>query len=130
MGGGFGIHYRKQEALPASAFAEVILPAVKATGCQLVLEPGRFIVGNAGILLSRVLFTKETGGKHYVIQDAAMNDLIRPTLYDSFHRIWPVAPPPACRSGPTWTWRSTRTRANPFREMPDTIPAGRGRPGV
>src|SRR5262245_37230314 len=92
MGGGFGIHYRRQEALPASAFAEVILPAVTKTKCQLVLEPGRFIVGNAGILVSRVLFTKETGGKHYVIQDAAMNDLIRPTLYESFHRIWPVAP--------------------------------------
>lgn len=92
MGGGFGIHYRKLEALPASAFAEVILPAVKAAGCKLVLEPGRFIVGNAGVLVSRVIFNKETGGKHYVIQDAAMNDLIRPTLYDSFHRIWPVAP--------------------------------------
>jgi diaminopimelate decarboxylase len=92
MGGGFGIHYRKQEALPAAAFAEVIVPAVKASGCRLILEPGRFIVGNAGILLSRVIFTKETGGKHIVIQDAAMNDLIRPTLYDSFHRIWPVAP--------------------------------------
>ena len=94
MGGGFGIHYRKQEALPAKAFADVILPAVRETKCKLVLEPGRFIVGNAGLLLSRVLFTKESGGKHYVIQDAAMNDLIRPTLYDSFHRIWPVAPTP------------------------------------
>src|SRR5262249_42253807 len=92
MGGGFGIHYRKQEAKPASAFAEVILPVVQAARCRLVLEPGRFIVGNAGILVSRVIFTKESGGKHYVIQDAAMNDLIRPTLYDSFHRIWPVTP--------------------------------------
>jgi diaminopimelate decarboxylase len=92
MGGGFGIHYRKQEAPPADAFAEVIVPAVKAAGCKLVLEPGRFIVGNAGILVSRVIFTKESGGKHFVIQDAAMNDLIRPTLYDSFHRIWPVQP--------------------------------------
>ncbi len=92
MGGGFGIHYRKQEALPASAFAEVIVPAVEQTRCQLVLEPGRFIVGNAGILVGRVVFTKSTGGKQYVIQDAAMNDLIRPTLYDSFHRIWPVEP--------------------------------------
>ncbi len=92
MGGGFGIHYRKQEALPAAAFAAVILPAVAETGCKLVLEPGRFIVGNAGVLISRVVFTKETGGKRYVIQDAAMNDLIRPTLYDSFHRIWPVTP--------------------------------------
>jgi diaminopimelate decarboxylase len=93
MGGGFGIHYRKQEALPASAFAEAILPTVQAVGCQLVLEPGRFIVGNAGILVSRVIFTKESGGKHFVIQDGAMNDLIRPTLYDAFHRIWPVQPP-------------------------------------
>ena len=92
MGGGFGINYRQREALPAKAFADVILPAVAETKCQLVLEPGRFIVGNAGILLSRVVFNKETGGKRYIIQDAAMNDLIRPTLYDSFHRIWPVHP--------------------------------------
>jgi diaminopimelate decarboxylase len=93
MGGGFGIHYKKQEALAADTFAEVILPAAKASRCRLILEPGRFIVGNAGILVSRVIFTKDSGGKHFVIQDAAMNDLIRPTLYDSFHRIWPVCPP-------------------------------------
>jgi diaminopimelate decarboxylase len=92
MGGGFGISYRKQEALPAAAFAQVIVPKVRQLGCQLILEPGRFIVGNAGILVSRVIFTKDSGGKHFVIQDAAMNDLIRPTLYDSFHRIWPVQP--------------------------------------
>jgi diaminopimelate decarboxylase len=92
MGGGFGIHYRKQEAQPAQAFAEVIVPAAQKAKCRLVLEPGRFIVGNAGILVSRVLFTKESGGKHFLIQDAAMNDLIRPTLYDSFHRIWPTEP--------------------------------------
>jgi diaminopimelate decarboxylase len=93
MGGGFGIHYRKQEAPPAQAFADVIVPAVQQAGCRLVLEPGRFIVGNAGILVSRVLYTKESGGKHFLIQDAAMNDLVRPTLYDSFHRIWPAEPP-------------------------------------
>jgi diaminopimelate decarboxylase len=92
MGGGFGIHYRKQEALPASAFAEVILPGVQKAGCKLILEPGRFIVGNAGILVSRIIYTKESGGKHFVIQDGAMNDLIRPTLYDAFHRVWPVQP--------------------------------------
>src|SRR5579884_4052161 len=67
MGGGFGIHYRKQEAPPASAFAEVILPAVRETRCRLVLEPGRFIVGNAGTLISRVVFTKESGGKRFLI---------------------------------------------------------------
>ena len=100
MGGGFGIHYRKQEAPPADAFAEVIVPAVKKSGCKLVLEPGRFIVGNAGILVSRVIYTKESGGRHFIIQDAAMNDLIRPTLYEAFHRIWPVAPAPKLPAPP------------------------------
>ncbi len=100
MGGGFGIHYKKDEALPASAFAEVIVPAIQDSVCRLVLEPGRFIVGNAGLLVSRVIYTKDSGGKHFVIQDAAMNDLIRPTLYDSFHRIWPVAPAQAFAAPP------------------------------
>jgi diaminopimelate decarboxylase len=100
MGGGFGIHYRKQEALPADAFAEVIVPAVQGMKCKLILEPGRFIVGNAGILLSRVIYTKESGGKNFVIQDAAMNDLIRPTLYESFHRIWPTEPAPGFPAPP------------------------------
>jgi diaminopimelate decarboxylase len=91
MGGGFGIDYRKDEAKPADAFAEVIVPAVKSVRCKLILEPGRFIVGNAGILVSRVIYTKESGGKNFVIQDAGMNDLIRPTLYEAFHGIWPVS---------------------------------------
>jgi len=90
LGGGFGINYRQQEALPASAYAAVIVPTVKAAGCRLALEPGRFIVGNAGILLSQVVYTKREGGKLFVIQDAAMNDLVRPAMYDAFHRIWPV----------------------------------------
>lgn len=92
LGGGFGIHYKKQEALPASAFAEVIVPPLKKAGVRLALEPGRFIVGNAGILVSRVIYVKGSGGKRFVIQDAGMNDLIRPALYDAFHRIWPVEP--------------------------------------
>jgi diaminopimelate decarboxylase len=93
-GGGFGINYKKQEALPATAFAKVIIPAVQEVNCQLALEPGRFIAGNAGILISKVIYAKESAGKRFVIQDAAMNDLIRPRLYGSFHRIWPVQPPP------------------------------------
>jgi diaminopimelate decarboxylase len=92
MGGGFGIDYRGKESLPARAFADVIVPAAREAGCQLVLEPGRFIAGNAGILLSRVIYVKESGGRRIVIQDAGMNDLIRPTLYDAFHRIWPTEP--------------------------------------
>lgn len=90
LGGGFGISYRQDEGPPATAYARVIVPAVKEAGCRLVLEPGRFIVGNSAILLSRVVFTKREGGKLFVIQDGAMNDLVRPAMYDSFHRLWPV----------------------------------------
>jgi diaminopimelate decarboxylase len=92
LGGGFGISYRQEEGPPAADYAEVIVPALKAAGCQLALEPGRFIVGNAAILVSRVIYTKREGGKLFVIQDGAMNDLVRPAMYDSFHRIWPVQP--------------------------------------
>ena len=92
LGGGFGINYRQQEAKPASAYADVIVPTVQQAGCRLALEPGRFIVGNAGVLISQVIFTKREGGKLFVIQDAAMNDLVRPAMYDAFHRIWPVQP--------------------------------------
>ncbi|GIW85829.1 MAG: diaminopimelate decarboxylase [Isosphaeraceae bacterium] len=93
IGGGFGIAYRGGEARPISDFARVIVPAVRESGCRLAMEPGRVIVGNAGILLSRVIFTKTSGDKAFLIQDAAMNDLIRPALYESFHRIWPVRVP-------------------------------------
>ncbi len=98
LGGGFGISYRRDEGPPAAEYAKVVVPGVRETGCRLILEPGRFIVGNAGILVSRVIFTKREGGKRFIIQDAAMNDLIRPAMYDSFHRIWPACPriaPPA-----------------------------------
>ena len=117
MGGGFGINYRKDEAKPASAFADAIMPALRESGCQLILEPGRFIVGNSAILLSRVLYTKATGGKHYVIQDAAMNDLIRPTLYGSFHRVWPVNP--AADVPVTPDVNGDPDDPQPFRDMPN-----------
>ncbi len=93
MGGGFGIAYRGTEAKPIAEFARAIVPGIKATGCRLAMEPGRVIAGNAGILVSRVLYTKQSGEKRFLIQDAAMNDLIRPALYESFHRIWPVSVP-------------------------------------
>jgi diaminopimelate decarboxylase len=92
LGGGFGISYRGNEGPPAQAYADVIVPAVKEAGCRLALEPGRFIVGNSAVLVSRVVYTKDEGGKHFIIQDGAMNDLIRPAMYDSFHRMWPVKP--------------------------------------
>lgn len=92
LGGGFGISYRRQEGPPAACYADVIVPAIKKAGCRLALEPGRFIVGNAGVLVSKVIYTKREGGKKFVIQDAAMNDLVRPAMYDAFHRIWPARP--------------------------------------
>jgi diaminopimelate decarboxylase len=93
IGGGYGIAYRGPEAQPIQAFADVIVPAVQSTGCRLAMEPGRVIVGNAGVLVSRVIFTKQSGEKRFLIQDAAMNDLIRPSLYEAFHKIWPVDVP-------------------------------------
>lgn len=121
MGGGFGIHYRRDEAPPADAYAQAILPAIRATGCQLILEPGRFIVGNAGILVSTVLYRKSTGGKHYLIQDAAMNDLIRPTLYGSIHRLWPVRLPPGVPDRPPLDMNINPDQGNPFLDFEGSL---------
>jgi len=92
IGGGFGIYYKEKEARTAQELAEVILPWVEKAGAKLILEPGRFIVGNAGILVTEVLYCKESGGKRFIIVDAGMNDLIRPSLYGAYHRIWPIEP--------------------------------------
>jgi diaminopimelate decarboxylase len=90
IGGGFGIWYKDKLARPAQDIAAAILPHLKRMGLRVLLEPGRFIVGNAGVLITRVLYVKESGEKKFVICDAGMNDLIRPTLYSAYHRIWPV----------------------------------------
>lgn len=92
LGGGFGLNYRGDESARAQEYAEVIVPYVQEAECRLALEPGRSIAGNAGVLISEVVFVKHEGGKRFVIQDAAMNDLIRPAMYDSFHKLWPVKP--------------------------------------
>ena len=93
MGGGFGIYYRGGEAKPAAEFGRALVPMVKKAGLRLLMEPGRFIVGNAGVLLARVLFVKTSGERRFVIADAAMNDLLRPALYGAHHRVWPVEAP-------------------------------------
>jgi len=90
VGGGFGIHYREGEAREMREFAEPLVPLLLASGFQVHMEPGRLLVGNAGVLLTRLLFVKEGGGKRFLICDAAMNDLIRPSLYGAYHRIEPV----------------------------------------
>ncbi len=89
MGGGFGIYYLGGEARPAAAFGEAIVPLVKEAGLRLVMEPGRFIAGNAGVMLSRVLYVKESGDRRFLIVDGAMNDLLRPALYGAYHGVWP-----------------------------------------
>ncbi len=90
LGGGFALSYKGNEAPPAETYAEVIIPYIQQAECRLALEPGRCIAGNAGVLVSQVVYVKREGGKRFIIQDAAMNDLVRPAMYDSFHRVWPV----------------------------------------
>jgi len=97
LGGGLGIPYLDNNEPPPhpEAYAKMVKQATRDLGCRLIFEPGRLIVGNAGILVTRVLFVKHGEAKNFVVVDAAMNDLIRPTLYDAHHGIRPVAEPAA-----------------------------------
>ena len=93
IGGGFGIFYKLREAPDAEQHAAAIRPILEPlarSGRRILMEPGRFIAGQAGILLARVTFVKDSGDKRFIIVDAAMNDLIRPALYHAEHQIWPV----------------------------------------
>ena len=114
VGGGLGIAYRNDNNPPPSpeAYAKVVAKRTTALGCQVILEPGRAIVGNAGALVASVIYLKKGENKRFVIVDAAMNDLVRPTLYDAHHEILPVKEPapdahrarsdvvgPVCESG-------------------------------
>ena len=91
MGGGFGVSYDDSDITPDPAvFADAIVPQLRASGLRVLFEPGRFIVGPAGILLARVLYLKHMGGKTFVITDAGMNDLLRPSHYSSYHRVDPA----------------------------------------
>ncbi len=90
IGGGLGITYSDETPPHPKDLAEAIMPLLRESQCEIILEPGRVIVGNAGILLTRVLYIKDTDAKKFAIVDAAMNDLIRPSLYDAHHDILPV----------------------------------------
>lgn len=92
IGGGLGITYKDEEPPHPKDLAEALVPLVKTKKGKLIIEPGRSIVGNSGILVTKVLYTKQTELKHFLIVDAGMNDLIRPTLYGSYHEIQPVVP--------------------------------------
>jgi len=90
IGGGMGIVYDKERPQTAKEFAKKVLPLLKQSGLKVILEPGRFIVGNAGILVTKVIYLKETASKNFIIIDAAMNDLARPSLYEAYHKIVPL----------------------------------------
>jgi len=90
IGGGLGITYDQEKPPHPTEYAEAVLREMRGLECRFILEPGRVIVGNAGILLTKVLYNKKSPLKHFVIVDAGMNDLIRPSLYDAFHAILPV----------------------------------------
>ena len=114
VGGGMGIIYRRAlesgsgtwwhehdgepSAFSVRDYANTIVPPLRELGVRILLEPGRFLVGNAGVLLTRVLYIKETGRKKFAIIDAGMNDLIRPALYESYHQIVPVVQPSMSRN--------------------------------
>ncbi|MDO8730424.1 MAG: diaminopimelate decarboxylase [Candidatus Omnitrophota bacterium] len=112
IGGGLGIIYNKEEPQTPADYAQAVLPLLKRSRVKVILEPGRYIAGNSGILLTRVLYLKESHGHRFAIVDAGMNDLIRPSLYGAYHRIQPVLQPkqggktiatdvvgPVCESG-------------------------------
>ena len=114
VGGGMGIIYRRAlesgsgtwwhehdgepSAFSVCDYADAIVPPLRELGVRILVEPGRFLVGNAGVLLTRVLYIKETGRKKFAIIDAGMNDLIRPALYESYHQIVPVVQPSMSRN--------------------------------
>jgi diaminopimelate decarboxylase len=110
LGGGYGIDYQGEKPPKASQYAALVLPVIKRLNATLVLEPGRFISGNSGVLLSRVTYVKQSGSKIFYILDSGMGELIRPSLYEAYHRIAPAKGPqkavqtvdvvgPICESG-------------------------------
>lgn len=114
IGGGFPIIYKDEKLLDLESYAAWVKEIIAPLETQIIMEPGRFLVGNAGVLMSRVEYVKETQERSFLVIDAAMNDLIRPTLYDAWHEIEPVsnrnkAPVtydvvgPICESGDTFT---------------------------
>ncbi|QFS84634.1 diaminopimelate decarboxylase [Roseivivax sp. THAF197b] len=126
LGGGLGIPYERSNSAPPlpTEYGALIKKTVGHLGCEIEIEPGRLIAGNAGILLSRVIYVKEGEGRRFLILDAAMNDLIRPAMYDAWHDIVPVVEPapaherteydvvgPVCESGDTFA------KARPMPEL-------------
>lgn len=92
LGGGYGADYEAGQSPSAAEYAAAVVPLLRGQGLRVIIEPGRSIAANAGILLTQTTYVKQGGDKQFVIVDGAMTDLIRPALYDAFHFAWPVAP--------------------------------------
>lgn len=123
IGGGLGIIYKNEKPQTAAEFSQAVLPLLLKTGLKIILEPGRFIVGNAGILVTKILYIKKSKLKTFAIVDAGMNDLIRPALYDAYHEIVPIRA----------TGKSTRAKydiVGPICESADFFAKGRFLPKV
>jgi diaminopimelate decarboxylase len=121
LGGGLGIPYREEKIPLPMDYAAVVKGAVGNLGCHLMFEPGRMLVGNAGILVSRVTYVKQSENRRFVIVDAAMNDLMRPAMYDAWHEIKPLKQPadgaamePADVVGPACETSDTFARQRPI----------------
>ncbi|NRG16864.1 diaminopimelate decarboxylase [Rhizobiales bacterium] len=126
LGGGLGIPYHDNNEPPPhpDAYADVVRKHVEKLGCRIIFEPGRLIAGNAGILVTRVIYVKKGAAKTFVIVDAAMNDLVRPTLYDAHHEVRPVALDKLDRP------RITADVVGPVCETGDYLALGREMPDV
>jgi diaminopimelate decarboxylase len=124
LGGGLGIPYARTNAAPPlpSEYGEMIRAAVGDLGCEIEIEPGRLISGNAGVLVARVVYVKPGEGRDFLIVDAGMNDLVRPAMYDAHHDIVPVAEPPAAAS------KAPFDVVGPVCETGDTFTRGRDLP--
>ena len=122
VGGGLAVTYENEMPTDPEAFAAAIIPQASGSGLTLLVEPGRYLVGNAGLLLTRVLYRKRSGGREYVITDAGMNDLLRPSHYQAYHHISAVRPNgksgtydvvgPVCESGDFFALNRTMDAVN------------------
>jgi diaminopimelate decarboxylase len=90
IGGGIGVPYKGEKIFSLNEFAATIIPKLKKLNCKILFEPGRFLTANGGILVSKVLFTKMNYNKNFIITDAAMNDLLRPSIYNAYHHVQPI----------------------------------------
>ena len=127
LGGGLGIAYRNDNNPPPSPerYAKVVAKRTMGLGCKVIVEPGRFVVGAAGALVASVIYLKKGENKHFVIVDAAMNDLVRPTLYDAHHEILPVKEP-----GPAAAYLARADIVGPVCESGDYLALDRDLPEV